>query len=831
MTSSFLGRQAEIARLRELIVGARVVTLLGPAGIGKTRLATRFAELHAASSWFCDLTDARDVGAVCAAVARALGVSLASVKSSAQAVERVGVALATRGAALLILDNCEQATAAIAEVVTAWRDAAPSSVMLATSREVLRVSGERVYEVPPLDASEGARLFVERASLVRPGYALTDANESELATIIRSLDGLPLAIELAAARMGLLGVRDLVRLLPRRFELLSSGPRDASERQRTLRGAIEWSWNLLEPWEKSALAQATVFRGGFSLEAAEAVISTGTEKSLLDVLQSLRDKSLLRVHDDDGDARFGFYESIHELAFEKLREGEDYSAVMERHATYFAGATAPLAAGVNGAGGAEKLRRLAREEENLLVAHARSLEAVAKDPDAGERALRIVLALEALYTARGPMTRAISLLDATLASDATKSAGAGVVARVLLARALVGRQELSSILGANALGDFETTFAHAERALDAARAARDAAAEVDALCTIGALEVYRGRSEHGRAHAQAGAELAATMSDARLRGRCLFVLGVIDLFEGAQVDALDRLTKAQEQLSHADDHHLEGFALVALGVVLQERSRMDDAQRRFEQALDRFRELGRAHLQGYARGHLAGLHHERGELEIAQSDYEAAVELLEKAGEPSADYFRAGLGAVIAARGDQVQAAHLLDRAEAALSKSNVPSFLLAAARVYRASFDPSESARVNEATPFAKNSDEVRLALRIASSKDAKPAATAFVVARDGRDVRAPDGRTLDLRKRPRLRRLLVALVEARIRAPGKAQSVETLFAGVWQGERATYASSRQRVYTAIGELRDLGLRDLLLNDVDGYMLDPEIPVVFASS
>jgi len=852
-TSSFLGREAELSHLRELTnAGARLVTLVGPAGTGKTRLATRFAELHmpefTSGAWFCDLTEARESGAVCAAVARALGVPLASVKTSAEAVGRLGAALATRGSILLVLDNCEQAIEAVAEAVAAWHRAAPSSVLLATSREVLRVAGERVYDLPPLTlprdgddvtASEAVQLFLERVKLVRPGYALTDSNRRDVATVVRSLDGLPLAIELAAARMALLGVRDLVRLLPRRFELLSGGPRDASERQRTLRGAIEWSWDLLEPWEKSTLAQSAVFRGGFSLEAAEAVISIRSHAGappLLDVLQALRDKSLVRVQDEEGEARFGFYESIRELAWEKLCASADASAVMERHVAYFLSTSAALAAGVNGAGGGDKLRKLAREEENLLAAHAHTLSHLVDDAGAGERALRIVLALEALFTARGPMTRAVSLLDATLASGATATAGAAIVARVLLARALVGRQELSSMLGAGALGDFDATFGHAEKALAAARSASDVAAEVDVLCSLGALEVYRGRSERGRAHAESAARVAAPTDDRRLQGRCLFVLGAIDLFEGALDDALDRLSAAHEQLQRADDLKLEGFALVALGVVLQERGRMDDARLRFEQALGRFRELGRLNLQGYVRGHLAGLHHERWDLEAARSDYEAAVELLDETGEPSAMYFRAGLGAALAAQGDGVTATRLLDQAETVLARTNVPAFLLAAVRVYRAVLDLAQaSVRVAEALPLAANSDEVRLALRIVQRAlaerkvDPKPAGNALVVASDAREVRTPDGLVLDLRRRPRLRRLLLALVEARIATPGQARGAEALFAIAWRGERASHTSSRQRVYTAIGALRDLGLRTLLLNDVDGYLLDPEISIVYS--
>jgi predicted ATPase len=221
-----------------------------------------------------------------------------------------------------------------------WRELAPAARWLLTSREPLRVAGECPHEVGPLglpvgredaERSEAVQLFVARARSTRPGYALDAEDVEAVVTLVRALDGLPLAIELAAARMGVLGAAALSRRLSQSFEVLGQGPRDAPARQRTLQATISWSWDLLEPWERAALRQCAVFRGGFTLEAAEAVVQLGAfgaPPAVIDALHSLRNKSLLqttpRAH---GEVRFGFFEAIREFAARQLvASGEEPAA-------------------------------------------------------------------------------------------------------------------------------------------------------------------------------------------------------------------------------------------------------------------------------------------------------------------------------------------------------------------------------------------------------------------------------------------------------------------------------------------------------------------------
>ncbi len=316
--TSFVGRGAELIALKALLAGGeRLLTLLGPGGSGKTRLATQLA-LDAPSAALADLTDASQLDGLCAAVARAVHLTL----SPGDPVPQLGQTLKGRPGLLLVLDNFEQLAPFAADTLGTWRAAAPEVTFVVTTRSVLKLPGESVFEVPPL--AEGAQLFEERARTARPGWAPNEVERKSVDELVRQLDGLPLAIELAAARMAMLSPSQLVQRLPRRFELLAGPRADVTARQATLRGAIDWSWELLQGHEQLALAQLSVFRGGFTLEAAEAVIDLSTFAGApwaLDVLQALRDKSLVRTWEAEGrpgELRFGFFESIREYAMEKL---------------------------------------------------------------------------------------------------------------------------------------------------------------------------------------------------------------------------------------------------------------------------------------------------------------------------------------------------------------------------------------------------------------------------------------------------------------------------------------------------------------------------------
>jgi predicted ATPase/tetratricopeptide (TPR) repeat protein len=328
--------------------GAHLVTLIGPGGAGKTRLATRFGARHLdeweGGVWFADLTEATDEQGLRGCVASALDVPLVGGDP-----DQLQGALASRGRAVLILDILEQVVAAAGRVVPRWLAAAPKLTLLTTSREALRVAGEQILELSPLSVPDGDRLasiegsdavalFVERARCANPRFVLNDSNASDVAEIVRQLDGMPLAIELAASRARMLTPARMLARLDERFRLLRGDRRDRTERQLSLRGAIAWSWDLLDRAERLALAQCSVFAGSFGLESAEAVVQLGAEApDALDVLQALLHKSLLRSVEGDADARFSLLTSIRLFAAEQLPLGD---GAQQRHAAWFARAAA-----------------------------------------------------------------------------------------------------------------------------------------------------------------------------------------------------------------------------------------------------------------------------------------------------------------------------------------------------------------------------------------------------------------------------------------------------------------------------------------------------------
>jgi predicted ATPase/class 3 adenylate cyclase len=353
--TALIGRENELAEVEALLgrEQVRLVTLTGTGGTGKTRLALQAAaalvEEFPSGVFLVSLAPVRDPELVVATVAQALGVR----EQPGEPLERTLQAYLRDRKLLLLLDNFEQLTQA-ATAVSSLLAAAPQVKLLVTSRTPLHLSGEQVYEVPPLGLPDSAlamsvealtqyesvALFIERAIAAKSGFATTNENAPAIAEICVRLDGLPLALELAAARVRVLSPQALLARLDERMKLLTGGAQDLDERQRTLRATIDWSYDLLSEQEKGLFVRLSVFAGGCRVEAAEAVVDPQgegeTETDLLDGLSSLVDKSLLRQREDpDGEPRFWMLETIREYATQTLRTSPHASALSERHARYF----------------------------------------------------------------------------------------------------------------------------------------------------------------------------------------------------------------------------------------------------------------------------------------------------------------------------------------------------------------------------------------------------------------------------------------------------------------------------------------------------------------
>jgi predicted ATPase/class 3 adenylate cyclase len=373
-TTPLIGRERELEELAAQLREQRLVTLVGPGGTGKTRLALQAAadavEDFEHGVWWVPLAPITDPDRVEGAIAAALGAD-----------GPLDDHLRTQRT-LLLLDNFEQIVTG-APRVAELLEAAPQVRVLVTSREPLRIHGERRYAVDPLEQVDAVALFVERARAVEAGFAADGA----VAEICRRLEGLPLALELAAARVGMLAPEELLARLDRALPLLTGGARDAPDRQRTLRATIEWSHELLDEEEQRLFANLAVFAGGFTLEAAEAVCRTG-----LDVLQSLVDKSLARRR--WGSERFLMLETVREYAVERLDDSDEREAVRRRHAEFFADVAESAGLAVENFG--PNVEVALTEQENFRAALAWTIE---HDPMLG---LHLAWALENFWVFNDP---------------------------------------------------------------------------------------------------------------------------------------------------------------------------------------------------------------------------------------------------------------------------------------------------------------------------------------------------------------------------------------------------------------------------------------------
>ena len=410
--TSFIGRDKELAELKRLLAKARLLTFTGSGGCGKTRLSLQVAadslERFPDGVWLVELAPLADPGLVAQTIATALGLKETPGKPIVQTLTEH----LEDKRLLLLLDNCEHLLDGCAKLVDTLLGKLPQVRILASSREALGIGGEQSYRVPSLSLPdlkqahtptsvapfEAVQLFSERAILSRPDFQITPQNAAALVSICHRLDGIPLAIELAAARVRSLSVEEINRKLDQRFRLLTGGSRTALPRQQTLRSLIDWSYDLLNASEKLLLQRVSVFAGGWTMEAAECVcIGAGVENAeVLDLMTSLADKSLVLAEEGDGQMRYRLLETVRQYAREKLIESGNGEALRERHRDYFLALAKQAQPKMMGIEHATWLRRLEDEHENLRAALDWSQ--MEERSDAG---LQLCAALHRFWWARG----------------------------------------------------------------------------------------------------------------------------------------------------------------------------------------------------------------------------------------------------------------------------------------------------------------------------------------------------------------------------------------------------------------------------------------------
>jgi predicted ATPase/class 3 adenylate cyclase/DNA-binding CsgD family transcriptional regulator len=576
--TSFVGRQAEMTSLREALADNRLVTLTGAGGVGKTRLgvelAGQLAGDYAEGVWYVDLAPITDSDLVPVAVARALGLPDQLGRSTMDTLLR----FVRDRQMLMVLDNCEHLLDACADLVVALLGAAPGLRLLATSRESIGVTGEATWRVPSLSlADEAVELFAERARLAQTGFTVTDDNAAPVAEICQRLDGMPLAIELAAARVRALSVSEIVDSLHDRFRLLTGGSRTAVRRQQTLRASVDWSHALLTEPERVVFRRLAVFFGGFDLDAAQAVVGGADMQrfQVLDLLTLLVDKSLVVAENASGATRYRLLETVRQYALEKLGESGEADDVRSRHRDHYTAMAALLDAPAR-SNYEQRLEQAEIEIDNLRAAFGWSRE----NSDVG-LALALASSLQPLWLARGRMREGRAWFSAALTDE-----NAPAVTPAVHARALADTAMLGPWAGDAASAD------KAEQALAIARKVNDPALLVRALtaCSTAVLnnpEVARpyfaeaiglarsledrwrlsqllgwqalgaaaiaGNPIMARAAAEEGRDLADAIGDRWTSRQCRFCLGIAQLFQGDPAGAAAQFADLVAEAEAAHD--------------------------------------------------------------------------------------------------------------------------------------------------------------------------------------------------------------------------------------------------------------------------------------
>jgi predicted ATPase/class 3 adenylate cyclase len=529
VVNAFVGRERELSEVRVLVGSARLVTLTGAGGSGKTRLALQVAaellDTTADGVWFADLAPVTGGEQIPAVVAAVLGLpGQCGPDLSEAVVDALG-----HQDALILLDNCEHLVDAAAKFCEQVIRHCPRVRILATSREPLGIDGERVYRVPslslpPADAessadlagSDAVRLFAERARLHDPGFRLDKQSAALVATLCRRLDGIPLALELAAARLSSMSLGQITERLDQRFRLLTGGSRNAMPRQQTLQATVDWSFGLLTVPERDILIRLSVFAGGFDLEAAEAICSPGGTPAadtldVLDQLGSLVDKSLVIADRTPGSVRYRLLETIRQYSAQELLHtagDTEMLRVRDLHADYFLTLAQTARPALIGHEQAVWLRRLDPEWDNLRAAFLH-LEAASRADDV----LRLGVALERFAISRGHAD-----VLAALQRAITKP---GVVLSSLLVEALVVTSRLIGLFLRKDVGELATGKRHAEQALALARELGDTRLEARALAQLAGASYFEHDPSAVRRLAGQGAELASQVRDMQLLGELL----------------------------------------------------------------------------------------------------------------------------------------------------------------------------------------------------------------------------------------------------------------------------------------------------------------------
>jgi predicted ATPase/class 3 adenylate cyclase/Tfp pilus assembly protein PilF len=684
--TSFVGREKEMVEVKRLLLGDRFVTLTGPGGTGKTRLALQVGaellELFPDGVWLIEFASLSDAMLVTKTVAAVLGVR----ESSGRPVLTLLTDYLRTKELLLIFDNCEHLLSACAQLTATLLQACPNICILATSRESLNIPGELSFRVPSLSIPdprrlptlpaltqyESMQLFLERAEIIQPGFELTDTNAPAVAQICHRLDGIPLAIELSVARVKVMPVEQVAARLDDRFRLLTGGSRTALPRHQTLRALIDWSYDLLTPWERTLFQRLSVFAGGWTLEAAEAVCAgDGLDPyDILDLLTQLVNKSLIIPDaDTEAQARYRPLETIRQYARERLLEAGGSEKVRDWHLEYYLKFTEQAEPELRGPDQVVWLDRLEKDVDNIRAAMEWALEvrveaglriasallwfwhirsgksegidwlerALSKQEQAGEAAAlppaqaairgKALNAVGSLMIMHGNAERACNLSEESLALHQTL----GAAGRRGVAHALWNLAQ-----GASYQEDLERAQSLADQSMALYREVGDRFGMAQCLDHLGSYALIRGDYAGATKIWEEDLALRRQIGDKDGVAWTLSCLANVAFWRGDYEEANDLYIESQHVFHEIGNKWGVSMALSGMGSVILAQGEFDRAARLYEEALTYGREMGDQNTIAGRRYDLARVAWSRGDYEQAGRIYEETLTVVHQLSNKSA---------------------------------------------------------------------------------------------------------------------------------------------------------------------------------------------------
>jgi predicted ATPase/class 3 adenylate cyclase len=675
--TSFIGRERELDEIQQMLTNTRLLTLTGPGGTGKTRLSLQIGEKllpsFAGGAWIVELASLSDPAFIPQAIAAIFGLR----ELPNMSMNNIVTDYLRAKQLLLILDNCEHLVRACAKLADQLLHVCPQLKIVASSREALGVAGETIYHVPSLSLpdptqvtrealsdSESVRLFVERATAAQSKFNLTDQNAHAVAQICNRLDGIPLALELAAARVTVFSPEQIASRLNDRFKLLTGGSRTALERHQTLRALVDWSYDILPEQEQRLFRQLSVFAGGWTFEAAEAVC---VELEMLDLLTQLINKSLVMVDEQENETRYRLLETIRQYGHSRLLEAGEAEQVRDRHLEFFLHFAEQAGTHYNSFREREWMSRIQAEYDNLRAALDWALEQDVL------LALRLATALSPYWSRHGLEAEGNRILNETLArfKALPKATGEAEHQRITLQVKALGAIEVISF----AYGDFKTSLKVAEEVIELSRRIGEKQVLSEALSYLGVVTAYLGEKKISISMAEEALTLAREAGDRVLVGLALTnMAGVIAMTEG---DPQKVKTYSEEGIGLLKEAGAQwGVAMSSFGAGLfaARQGNYTEALSQFEASIPVFTELGDKHRINMAYSEIGHVERRQGHFKQAKLNYHKTLLEWQRLGHRAAIAHELECLAMIAkSEEDEQRAATLFGAAEALRESVGLP--------------------------------------------------------------------------------------------------------------------------------------------------------------